>query len=339
MTAEVPLVSVNLATVCIESFLYGAFCILFVSSLYLLTNHQRVTSTSKKRLKINPLITSSVCIFITITAHWICTFLRLFQAFVYFDNGSSALAFYANLNQTSEVVKTGFLMASLVMGDAMIIYRLWIIWNYNRAIVIFPIGTLIGLTVCGIGITYQFTQYKPGEDVFLSAAGRWITSDCVFTLCTNVYSSVLIAWRIWSVNMKSRKYGGTSLTAVLGIVVESAAIYTSWTIFFFASYQSRSNLQFIAVDAWPAMSGIAFTLINVRVGLGWAQKAQSSTSNDRSVGQITSRLGDIRSGVTGESYGMRPVAVKITQTVDKDSDYHSEQDTRNGDYVSKSGMV
>lgn len=81
------------------------------------------------------------------------------------------------------------------------IYRLWIVWNYRSAIIIFPLCTLAGLTgtsifakvhralstnsvasACGIGITYQFTQYYPGENVFVSVAGRWITSDCVFTL-------------------------------------------------------------------------------------------------------------------------------------------------------------
>lgn len=42
--------------------------------------------------------------------------------------------------------------------------------------------TLRKPAACGVGITYQFSQYYPGENVFVSAAGRWITSDCVFTL-------------------------------------------------------------------------------------------------------------------------------------------------------------
>jgi len=228
-------------------------------------------------------------------------------------------------------------MASLLMSDAVIIYRLWVIWNYNTYIVLFPICTLVGLTVCGIGITYQFTQYRPGENVFLSEAGRWITSDCIFTLCTNVYSSVLIAWRIWSINVKSREFGGASLNSVLGTVVESAAIYTSWTIFFFASYRSKSNLQFIVVDTWPAMSGIAFTLINVRVGLGWAQNSQLSVSQDRSIGQIASRLGEVRPSAGAEAYNMRPLAVNISQVIDKDSDYHN--DTCSGRSASKAGPL
>ena len=46
-------------------------------------------------------------------------------------------------------------------------------------------------------------------------------------------------------------------------------------MFFFISYQSHSNLRFVAVDSWPAMSGISFMLINVRVGPGWAQSGSN----------------------------------------------------------------
>ncbi|TFK38856.1 hypothetical protein BDQ12DRAFT_682617 [Crucibulum laeve] len=337
MVAEVPLVSVNLATVCIESFLYGTFFILFVTSLYLLAVRQKTTN-AEGSVFLTPLVFGSILIFITITSHWICTFLRLFQAFVTFNRGTTPLEFYADLTQTSEVVKTGFLMASLVIGDAMIIYRLWIVWSYNRLVIIFPICTLMGLTACGVGITYQFTQYKPGENVFLSVAGRWITSDCVFTLCTNVYSTIMIAYRVWNVNVSSKKFGGANLNSVLGIVVESAVIYTSWTIFFFASYQSESNLQFIAVDAWSAMSGIAFMFINVRVGLGWAQKANpESSTHHPSVGMIASRV-DRSGGGNRNSFAMRPLAVNITRVVDKDSEYPFDEHSSGDSFIKGSAV-
>jgi len=315
MVAEISLVSVSLATVCIESFLYGIFFILFLLSTYLLFTRHQLTSPKRSPLSIlaTPFFSATLCIFVTITAHWILTFIRLFEAFVL--SGQTPLDFYGDLKQITEVVKTGFLMASLVIGDSMIIYRLWIVWSYNKAVVVLPLCTLIGLTVCGVGITFQFTQYSPGQNVFLSEAGRWITSDCVFTLCTNLYCSVLIAWRIYKCNSSSRQYGGQNLNSVLAIIVESAAIYTSWTIFFFASYQSQSNLQFIAVDAWPAMSGIAFMFINVRVGLGWAQKANPelvNISGSRSKNSHSSR------GMASDTFVMQPLSVNITKVVDDD---------------------
>lgn len=76
-------------------------------------------------------------------------------------------------------------------------------------------------------------------------------------------------------------------------------------MFFFISYQIHSNLQFVAVDSWPAMSGISFMLINVRVGLGWAQ-----SGSDQNLSSAPNQIQ--RSDVASAAYQMRPLAVKIT---------------------------
>ncbi|EIW79978.1 hypothetical protein CONPUDRAFT_58530 [Coniophora puteana RWD-64-598 SS2] len=288
----VPLVSVNLATVCIESFLYGIFFVLTVSSVYLLIWRSRMSNGGHSRSAVftSPMFVAAIMLFVLITGHWICTVLRLFQAFVMQDP-SQALPFYADLSQNSEVIKTAFLMSSLVVGDVMMIYRLWTIWNRNYKIIIFPCLTLVGLTVCGAGIVYQFTVFTPGESVFLSAAGRWITSDCVFTLV-------------------SKSVSGVHLMPVLATFVESAAMYTSWTIFFFGSYQSGSNMQFLAVDGWAAMAGISYMLINVRVGLGWASNGVVSQGRALST---TSQTFDHQRGTQ--------LAVRVTTVVRDDGAY------------------
>ncbi|KAF7299449.1 hypothetical protein MIND_00894800 [Mycena indigotica] len=311
MVAEIPLVPVNLATVALESCLYGAFMVLAITSISLLRARNVKLSS--------PIFLGVVAMTSTITAHWILTVDRSFLAFLYFENGTSPLGFYGDLSQITEVVKTGFLMATLTIGDALIIHRLWIIWNRKFAVLIFPLSTLLGLTVCGVGITYQFTQYKPGQNVFLSEAGRWITSDAVFTLSTNIYSTGFITWRILKSSRAIKPFVGdtSNLMSVLGIIVESAALYTTWSLFFFVTYQSGSNLQFNAVDCWPVMSGISCMLIHVRVGLGWAHKAES-TGNLKSTGVVSSGI-------------QRPgVAVNISRAVHATRDYDLPLDELDG---------
>ncbi|KAJ6464063.1 hypothetical protein C8R45DRAFT_911371 [Mycena sanguinolenta] len=312
MVAAVPLVPVNLATVALESFFYGTFFVLFITSIsLLLSRYGRDGRRGQKKssLLFSPIFLGAIALFITITSHWIITVDRAFLAFFHFENGTFPLGFYGDLSQITEVVKTGFLMASLTIGDLLIIHRLWTVWGHNNYIVIFPICTLMGLTVCGVGITYQFTQYEPGQNVFLSVAGRWITSDTVFTICTNVYSTFLISWKIWKTSRLIRPYGGQNLTPVLSMILESAALYTAWTIFFFISYQSQSNLQFIAVDCWPAMSGISCMLIHVRVGLGWAQKSIQSSSTAQSAFAAQPQ----------------PFAVSVTRAVHTNDEYQLEE--------------
>ena len=70
------------------------------------------------------------------------------------------------------------------------------------------------------------------------------------------------------------------------------------------------------------MSGIAFMFINVRVGLGWAQKANPDSS-----GNPGSRIENSRAvGVTSDAFAMRPLAVNITKVVDKDDHYQTSGD-------------
>ncbi|KIJ23882.1 hypothetical protein M422DRAFT_195396, partial [Sphaerobolus stellatus SS14] len=219
---EVPLVSANLANLLLESFLYGTFIILWATYLYLFSAREERQQGGgpgggRRRWYMHPIVISSALLMITLSVHWCLTFKRAFQAFVTYKGGEAPLEFYADLTQRTEVVKTGFLIASLCLGDMMIIYRLWIVWGFNNYIIIFPICTLCSLAVSGAGITYQLTRYTPGESVFASAAGRWIISDSAFTLWWVIYFDcpVLLAYRVWSINRSTVKFGGSSLNVSL----------------------------------------------------------------------------------------------------------------------------
>ncbi|KAF9460910.1 hypothetical protein BDZ94DRAFT_1311111 [Collybia nuda] len=286
----VSIVDVSLATVCIESLLYGMVCVLFAASTYLHIARQRSRSNSRgsrtavksrvpRRAILHPIFLGTIFIYMCVTAHWIISVYRLFQAFKLFNGGKTPAALYGNLSQATNVAKTAFVLAAVLTGDAMLIYRLYIVWNFDKTVVALPMFTFLGLTACAVGLTYQFSRFQPGMDVFNSDAGRWIISDIVFTLwdSTNVYCTVMIAFRIWRVNVASRKFGGGSLTSVSAMIVESAAIYAAWSVFFLAVYESHSTVQFFTVDTIGQISAIATLLINVRVGLGWAHKPSEET--------------------------------------------------------------
>ncbi|KZT01978.1 uncharacterized protein LAESUDRAFT_730689 [Laetiporus sulphureus 93-53] len=317
--ASVSLISANLATICLESLLYGIFLVLTVLLFWLLVQRHRQSSNAlPRRLKAtcNPLYTqpmfvAGVLLLMSNTLHWVIAVTRLFKAFVDFEGGAQPLAFYGNLSQPTEVIQTGAMVAAVVLGDAMIIYRLWIVWAYNKYIIIPSICTLLGLTVCGIGVTYQLSQFHLGENIFATAAGRWITCNCVFSMITNIYATCMIAWKIWRVNRVASHYSGTNLMNAAAIMVESAFLYTAWNFFFFVAYQSRSNLQFTAVETLPFIAGIAFMLINVRVGLGWAYTADHHSPEDQ---QNTVFRGPLHRGLDDTTHSMRPLTINVTRT-------------------------
>ncbi|TFY55702.1 hypothetical protein EVJ58_g8082 [Rhodofomes roseus] len=296
--AQLPLISVNLATVALESLLYGVFLTLAFTFIYLHISRagsQRAGGARSLSVYFTPVLLGSIFVLLTVTGHWVMTVIRLFDAFVNFMGGQAALLYYSDLALTTEPVKIGFLIATLITCDILFIYRLWIVWGYNYYVIIVPCLTILGLCVAGPGVIYQLTQVGSGNTVFIASLARWVSADYAFTFVTNVYSSVGIAWK-----------------RVLVTIVESAALYTSYTVFFFGAYQAESNLQYTAVDTLCPIAGIAFMMINVRVGLGWAQRAHPSTSSG-----ISSRRTAMQEQ---QSFAMRPVAVDIQKVVDSQDD-------------------
>jgi len=179
-------------------------------------------------------------------------------------------------------------------------------------VIVIPVLAVLGLCVSGVGIVYQLSQLSTGNTVFVSQAAHWITADYSFTFVTNVYSSTLIAWRVWRASRMTGSYGGGNLMRVLATIVESASVYTAYVVAFFIAYELTSNIQYTLVDTLCQIAGIAFMMINVRVSLGWAQQAHPS--------QITSSGGIASRRNVEQSYVMRPVAVDITRVVHKEDD-------------------
>ncbi|EGN93493.1 hypothetical protein SERLA73DRAFT_97834 [Serpula lacrymans var. lacrymans S7.3] len=252
------------------------------------------------------------------------TNIRLFQAFVIYEGGSAPLDFYSDMGQTTEVVQVGLFVTSLAIADAMMIYRTWVIWNYNRWIAMPPTCIFVGLIVSGIGITYQFSRYTPTESIFIFRAGRWISSECVFTLCINIYCtgyvllfSVMIVWRIMKINAASKRFGGANLTPALAIFVESAGLYTSWAVIYFACYESRTNFHATAQDIWCIISGISFLLIIVRVGMGWAHGPHASGTREI--------LYNTRDRMPVSLCRTTPLAITVTRVTEQDHESAEER--------------
>ncbi|EPT05573.1 hypothetical protein FOMPIDRAFT_1110757 [Fomitopsis schrenkii] len=325
MVAELSIISVNLATVCMESFLYGIFFILWSTSTYLFLLRDQQTSqvgtaVNSRPMWRTPMFMAGCLVCISVTGHWILTVVRLFDAFVNFKGGAEPIIAFADLSRSTEVVKTAFLVITVLTSDAMIIYRLYIVWSYNRFIIIFPLMTWCGLIACGTGVCWQFAIYTLGEDVFETSAGRWITSDCVFTFTTNIYCSVLIAIRVWRTRIKTQAHGGANIMGALAIIIESAALQSSWNLIFFVTYQVKSNIQFTTCDLWVPICGISLTLINLRVGLGWAQRAHQSVSSGVPRATALSQARSFTSNMD-QGFAMRPLAVNITRVVNQEDDF------------------
>ncbi|KAJ6549992.1 hypothetical protein B0H19DRAFT_952059 [Mycena capillaripes] len=253
----VPRISSALATVVIETFFYGIYLVLFLTSIYLLFTAHTRGLRRERSVWVSPILCGGSVLFIAVTGHWVLTIDRLFLAFVTVDNGADPLTFYGDYSQPSQIIQGAFLLVSLAIADGLMVHRLWTVYTHNRYVMIFPALMLLGLLASTIGVVNDFSHYKPGDSV-LDLANGWIIADSVFTVFV------------------LKPIGGPTLNSIIAIIVESAGLTTTWAIFFIITYATRSNLRFL-IDVTPAIVGTANMLIYVRVGLGWAHAPATRT--------------------------------------------------------------
>ncbi|KAJ6597959.1 hypothetical protein B0H10DRAFT_2086569 [Mycena sp. CBHHK59/15] len=243
------LIAVNLATLAIGSLFYGMYSVLFFISMYLLLRRYNATHTSHKSRKDGSIFksmvfVSAIFLFLVVTAHWTTIVYRAFIAYVSLQHGAEAETFFNDHAQITEVVQASFLSLSIVIGDSLIIHRLWVVWSHSKIVLVVPVCNLFALT---------------GDiDVF---SNPWLKLNTVLTLITNIYCTGFITWKIWTITRLSMPSDGTNLRHFLVIVVESAGFYAFWAVFFAVAYD--------VIQTAPAVVGIVNALIHTRVGLGW----------------------------------------------------------------------
>ncbi|KAF7352531.1 hypothetical protein MVEN_01218100 [Mycena venus] len=130
----------------------------------------------------------------------------------------------------------------------------------------------------GIGVTRRLAF---AESLFSHKITRWLLTDIVFNLVTNIYCTGFIAYRIYTINSKvsaiTRAHGGEDLVCVTAILIESSALLSAWIVFGMITYAIKSVLEIFVLNTLATVAGISFMLINVRGALGWGHTNQSIT--------------------------------------------------------------
>ncbi|KAJ7140696.1 hypothetical protein C8R44DRAFT_692649 [Mycena epipterygia] len=279
--SAIPLLSANLAAVVLESLLYGIYALLSLFTVYLIvTRHRKnlkAPSAAYSRF-FSPVALGTLSLFVVVTSHWVLTVVRLFLAFKGWEDGPGPRIFYSDYSHSTEVLKYGFLVAAMLIGDEFFIHRLWAIWEFRTRIIIFPTITLMGLCAFGVGLTYQLSTYTSSDSFFQSRFRRWSTGVCFFSLVTILYTVGFVWFKLWDMSRVMKSLGMSTPNTILRILIDSAALLAVPGLFHVISYQFGSNLQVIAIDCTPPMVGISNLLIQIRLHWNLTEKRAGSGS-------------------------------------------------------------
>ncbi|KAI0642529.1 hypothetical protein C8Q79DRAFT_917043 [Trametes meyenii] len=226
-------------------------------------------------------------------------------------------AIYANPSSTLSLLKNAMNIVVAIVSDAIIVYRTYVVWNYNIWIVLAPIGLFMGDTAVGVWAVWTLAQTKPGAIPILAAVSVRIRYFFIITFVLNLLCSGLICLKIWRIqSLVPRDYSGerSSGSRVLEIIVESAGLYCAHLFILIVTNSVGTNFFFVFLDPLPPVGAYVFSMLIVRT------RQTSEKTSTSLAGSGTA----IRFRSTGRSINTRPpvsigVEIDLERVVDTES--------------------
>ncbi|KAL5513724.1 hypothetical protein ACEPAH_4124 [Sanghuangporus vaninii] len=268
----------SLLAIVVESMLFGILTALFVTAVYTMIFKGNDTRTLNK-----PALAVSVLMYCIAFVHVSINARRAVFAFIKLsDNSESVEEYFLDSSNAVYLAKINMYLLQTLLGDTFIIYRLFIVWGRDFRLLI-PAGVLLtASTVCAVFGNIAAARVSPSTLIFIPQLKRWIVSIFSLTLFTNASCTALIAFRIWWTGRQLRSASWrNSLSPVIAIVVESAAVYSVSLISLMAAYLSGSWGHYIVLDMMPQIIAITFLMIIVRISLGISSSKNSPPLRSR----------------------------------------------------------
>ncbi|OAX34653.1 hypothetical protein K503DRAFT_698338 [Rhizopogon vinicolor AM-OR11-026] len=171
---------------------------------------------------------------------------------------------------TKNTFKNALYELETLVGDAILIYRCYVVWGRIQVIII-PIIGWLAVATTGTHAVWSISQLSPtnANIIFQEETGQWIISFYSVALVTNLISTSILALRLWLLHRRST---GIQMTRshvypILLIIIECGALYSMSLVTMLATYLVASNSAYIVIDMIGQIIPITFCLIITRTAM------------------------------------------------------------------------
>jgi len=263
----------ELAGVSAEGPLFGIFLVLDFAAIYILTQRRRHSSINL------PMLAASVIMLLLATTQFVVDVANIFMGFIPLAR-TGRLAFFADLTQPIFAAKHAIYFTMMLVGDSIVIYRCYVVWNRNFWIVLFPILCSMGSGACAYQTIWAIRHFSFHTSFIRLEHNMGFV---IFSLSfgANAISTSLLAYKIWKADRNMRKTLSVSvreksLVPVLRIVAESGAVNTAYLLTYTIILQSGTNgIQIMACIVTPLV-GIIFGTVIIRAALANETEARTN---------------------------------------------------------------
>ncbi|KAK0460964.1 uncharacterized protein EV420DRAFT_168874 [Desarmillaria tabescens] len=260
--------------------LYGIEIVLFFQSVYYLV----YSAAEKSKILYNAYGT---VLFILATISVVTN--GYFGQLVWIENGDfpggSGAYYLANLTLWLNTFGTVADAVANILGDALLLYRCYVICGARRSLMYAP--SLIWIASTAMAIITNVISGLPDSSVFKGKAASCGVSWVVLTVSFNVVVTTMICARIFSLQRSVRKYMDAETakmyTGIIALLVESALPFTVLGIIFIATYVRASPAEWTMAPTWGSFVIISPQLIILRVAMGRAWTKTTMTNVTRSL--------------------------------------------------------
>ncbi|KAF9469603.1 hypothetical protein BDZ94DRAFT_1303301 [Collybia nuda] len=229
----------------IDCLVYGVYLAIFTRSVEVLSQKETYNRANKY------LFVATLVLFCLITAHLGLDVDRAFRAFT--DNTGTphyAEGYFNILAGGEALAKNSAYVTTTLIADMFLVCI---------------------VTACLALVTFKRAEDPSGGKAVVAEVISRVKFMYICTLVLNLWCTLSIAARVWKVQRDSagvQVSGIRVLRNTVAIIVESAAIYSAFTIILIASASNQSALMYAVLNPMPSIIGAVFSSIIVRVSSG-----------------------------------------------------------------------
>ncbi|KAJ7215165.1 hypothetical protein C8J57DRAFT_1732610 [Mycena rebaudengoi] len=278
-TNGIPIDVAELAGVVAEGILYGAFSILFGTTIHILTRRRNNGDINL------PMFICVILMMALATSQIIVDTVNVFWAFLNHDDPLQRQFFLEDATQPIFAAKHAIYFTMMLLGDSIVIYRCFIVWSRNYWVVVVPALCSLGSAVSAYQTIWAVRHI---ESATIASETKWGIAVLTLSMSANIIATSLLAYRIWVGDKALRESlgrssgytsSGSSHRRVLKIIMESGVVNAAYLVAYTTVLVvGNHGLEIMAGISTPLI-GIIFTVVIIRAALASERQATMAGSS------------------------------------------------------------
>lgn len=317
-TSNIPLDTASVVSTVLEGMLYGFSLLMFIGTSWALF-HRNISRAANLRM-----VTVACSLLLFSTAHVIIDIIRTEEGLVQqrstFPGGP--IPFFSDVAQWSFVYKNLLYTLQTLVGDGVVIYRCYVVWQ-SWYIIIIPCVMWCSVAATGAGSVYSISQATVNkENIFAPGTGPWITSFLAATLFTNLLSTSLLAYRIWSIGRRMTNVALATgiMWPIVRVILDAGILYSLSLLAALVCFIAQNHGHYVLLDMIMPIISITFYMVIIRITITKNSSQASQEPSSSFSNYLARRSRGCISYADQQQYPMRRMEVHITQLTEHEFD-------------------